>query len=133
MGTNYYLCEKPPCPHCGRPYERKHIGKSSAGWCFTLHVIPEEGINDLEDWQRIWAEPGAQITNEYGEAVSVDDMVKTVTARTWSSRDKMSGGWYQDNYAQLGPNGLARHAIGTVNGCIKHGAGTWDCIVGDFS
>jgi hypothetical protein len=24
-----------------------HIGKSSLGWCFSLHVIPERGINTL--------------------------------------------------------------------------------------
>jgi len=48
MGTNYYLVknERPPCPCCERTYvqERLHIGKSSGGWCFALHVIPEMGM-----------------------------------------------------------------------------------------
>jgi len=61
MGTNYYLYPASPCKACGRSYEAKHIGKSSAGWCFLLHVIPEEGINDLEDWKKLWYQPEAEI------------------------------------------------------------------------
>ena len=42
MGTNYYL-HRPrtnECEHCGRADEAPplHIGKSSSGWCFSLHV-----------------------------------------------------------------------------------------------
>lgn len=65
MGTNYYLEPKPPCQCCGRPFEQLHIGKSSAGWCFALHVIPERGIKDLDDWVRIWSQPEARIVDEY--------------------------------------------------------------------
>jgi len=50
MGMNYYVEEKPACECCGCKYEQIHIGKSSAGWCFSLHVIPEMGLNNLEDW-----------------------------------------------------------------------------------
>lgn len=71
MGTNYYLKPK-PCECCGRTDEGLHIGKSSAGWCFSLHVIPEEGINGLDDWKSRFDEPGVQIVNEYGEVVSKD-------------------------------------------------------------
>lgn len=38
MGTNYYLHSQDPCEHCGRSYPELHIGKSSAGWVFALHV-----------------------------------------------------------------------------------------------
>ena len=38
MGTNYYWQESEPCAACGRGYEQVHVGKSSAGWCFSLHV-----------------------------------------------------------------------------------------------
>ena len=37
MGTNYYL-ETDACDKCGRGDGPLHIGNSSAGWCFALHV-----------------------------------------------------------------------------------------------
>ena len=111
MGTNYYLHTRQPCECCGRPYERIHIGKSSGGWCFALRVMPEENINDLEDWKKLWWQQGAWIEDEYGAKVSVITMEKVITDR--------------------GPNGLFRHPIG--DGCLKHGEGTWDCIDWEFS
>ena len=39
MGTNYDAIE-PRCPHCNREGRRWHIGKSSGGWAFGVHVIP---------------------------------------------------------------------------------------------
>jgi len=81
MGCNFYLTAKPPCDHCGRAHERLHIGKSSAGWCFSLHVDPDNGINDLDDWVRLWSEPGATIVNEYGETIAPDAMLKIITER----------------------------------------------------
>jgi len=138
MGTNYYLHEKPPCEGCDRPYEQKHIGKSSVGWCFSLHVIPEEGVNDLDDWERLWSAPGAYIVDEYGKRVTVDEMRVAIMARTreenwekapwgYSSRDH----FHSVNHSERGPVGLLRHKVGPH--CLKHGAGTWDCIPGDFS
>lgn len=35
MGTNYYL-QINSCPHCGKPDEERHIGKSSMGWKFLF-------------------------------------------------------------------------------------------------
>jgi hypothetical protein len=37
----------------------------------------------------------------------------------------------ESNHAERGPNNLLRHQIG--EGCIGHGAGTWDLIEGGFS
>ena len=106
MGTNYYWHEKPPCSSCGRKYEPLHIGKSSAGWCFALHIIPEEDINDLPDWQKLWDTPGSLIFNEYGDILSPAAMTGVITIRKCS----------------------LRHSY-----CTKHGSGTWDCIEGEFS
>jgi len=133
MGTNYYLHEKAPCKTCGRPFEAKHIGKSSGGWCFALHVIPDEGINDLPDWEKLWKKKGAFIVDEYGDRVSKEMMKKIITEREWMGEvNQWSQQEYIINHATHGPNGLARHQL--ENGrCIKHGAGTWDCMLGEFS
>ena len=112
MGTNYFL-RRPDCPCCGQSRPDMHIGKSSAGWCFTLHVIPEDRINTLEDWQSLFAIEGAYIVDEYGRGVSVADMLRCITAR--SRRDQP----------------LQRHPIDGHH-CVGHGPGTYDYCPGDF-
>lgn len=131
MGTNFYLHEKPPCECCGRDYEPKHIGKSSSGWCFSLHVVPEDGINDLDDWITLWSKNWAYIVNEYGDNIDPETMVKNITERSRDDPPRWSSADYRMNYAEPGPKNLIRHTIG--NNCIKHGSGTWDCITGEFS
>ncbi len=141
MGTNYYLYQKPDCESCGRPHESLHIGKSSGGWCFSLHVIPEKGIHTLEDWQKLWEQPQAIIKNEYGEIVSPKQMLEWITGR--QGRAQWKGGWsfepyyssesefHERNNSERGPNGLLRHRLGRY--CVAHGEGTWDYITGEFS
>jgi len=133
MGTNYYV-EYDVCPHCGRGEDEKHIGKSSAGWCFSLHVYPDEGINTLEDWEAILKD--TVIKNEYGDRVPYEEMLAIIV-------DRHGGGKYpnpfynskeafnRENHAVDGPNNLSRHRI--ERHCIGHGEGTWDYIIGDFS
>ena len=96
MGTNFFLHEQKPkqCPTCGHTpnYEPLHIGKSSMGWCFSLHVIPEEGINTLEDWTMRWSKTGTIIKNEYGEQLTPFEMHDYITnrkgrANAWSASD----------------------------------------------
>jgi hypothetical protein len=110
-----------------------HIGKSSGGWCFSLHIIPELGINDLDDWIRVFIEPDRIIINEYRERIDLTEIMRIITARRWHRPE--GSGWtpedYKRNFAEPGPNGLARHALG--HGCVKQGEGTWDCITGYFS
>lgn len=134
MGTNYYL--RLPgtnaCKHCGRSdnAEDLHIGKSSHGWCFSLHVIPERGINDLDDWLPLFER--YLIRDEYGEAITPREMLNIITKRGNPRGAAVhSPEWYASNGAEPGPNGLARHRIGSH--CVKHGVGTWDCIPCDFS
>lgn len=135
MGTNYYLHSQvqPPCPCCQRPYEDEplHIGKSSAGWCFSLHVIPDMGLNTLEDWQRRWVDLDVMIRDECGDPIEPGRMTEIVCDRT-GSRSVNHPAWYAQNSAVPGPKGLARHAVDGVH-CIGHGAGTWDLIAGEFS
>lgn len=133
MGTNYYLHEE-ICTCC-KHYNERHIGKSSGGWCFSLHVYPEDGINDLEDWKRKFGE-ASEVWNEYGEKISIDMLLQIITERSWPQlRDVDADYWEQfhrDNHSENGPNNLLRHSI--MDGhCISHGSGTWDLIIGDFS
>lgn len=131
MGTNYYMKKSGACPCCKREHETLHIGKSSAGWCFALHVMPERGINDLEDWQKLWNEPGVTIETEYGEQVTAEEMTQVITQR---SRDKSVDETFRTNPGALpGPNNLLRRRVDPFGHCVKHGAGTWDCIEGEFS
>lgn len=136
MGTNYYHHKevKPACECCkrGPDVEVRHIGKSSAGWCFSLHVIPEDGITCLEDWEARWSEPGTWIEDEYGRQISAEQMREVIAQRSWKwTGGALEGKWLRDNHALPGPNGLVRHALGWH--CIGHGEGTWDYIVGEFS
>lgn len=126
MGTNYYH-EVVKCEHCGAT-ERTHVGKSSGGWCFSLHVYPERGINDILDWSRV-AETGL-IFDEYGVEIPWAALHEAITNRHWDSPEDYKG--YLDNHATPGPNGLARHRVDGEH-CIGHGSGTWDYIVGEFS
>ncbi len=136
MGTNYYLHKK-TCPCCKKPDEVLHIGKSSGGWCFSLHVIPEEGINDLDDWMPLFEDPGNVILNEYDEVIPAEIMRGEITERSWMEREGAPygyGSWaefHRQNDSEPGPNGLLRHKINRY--CTKHGAGTWDCLPGEYS
>jgi hypothetical protein len=130
MGTNYYWIAD-ACPHCHRG-SRIHIGKSSAGWCFGLHVgagDEDSAPTDLDGWRERWNRPGSAIVDEYGEVVTPEEMERRVTDRWWHRRGDFD---YASNSAVMGPNGLARHRI-DGRFCIGHGEGTWDLLVGEFS
>lgn len=131
MGTNFYFKLK-KCQHCERPAEEIHIGKSSAGWCFHLHVIPEKGINDLDDWKEWFNTKGSQIKDEYGRTITIEDMLSTITERSFPRSPQNSRTFdYEQNNAVEGPFGLVRSKVGGT--CIGHGSGTWDLITGEFS
>ncbi len=135
MGKNYY-CVEPPCPCCKRDGERLHIGKSSAGWVFALHIHPDRGLHSLEYWEQFWADK--QIEDEYGSAVNPERMRAVICDR---KRPEISGSafvpqrddlWFRENGAICGPNGLARSKVDGRH-CIAHGNGTYDFHIGDFS
>ena len=147
MGTNYYLKQEcnAPCEHCD--LQPLHIGKSSGGWVFSLHVYPtvEDGqkcIDDLDDWIELFTKNPTGIYDEYDRPVTVLEMMHIITDRHWSDDPdyfkkpmKDGGSWvefHQQNQSCAGPYGLLRHRVDGRH-CIKHGSGTWDLIVGDFS
>ena len=131
MGTNYYLYREPACKHCGHHgQEPLHIGKSSSGWCFSLHVLPEEGIASLEDWQRAWTAPAVSIEDEYGDAITPEQMLGIITHRSGRVAQHEPG-YLAQNHAVDVPEGLLRHQMDGSH-CIGHGDGTWDFITGTF-
>lgn len=114
MSTNYYLYEKPFCPTCERPFERLHIGKSSGGWCFALHIIPERNINTFADWCELWRKSGVRIEDEYGETITPEAMERIVADRLWHGAPPS-------------------HCYIDGTRCVAHGDGTYDLIIGEFS
>lgn len=139
MGTNYYWIDTPcpnPCTHCQQV--GVHIGKSSAGWCFSLHVDDE--CRTLADWDVRFRRFGSVIQDEYGRTITRDQMIDVITAR---GRDRALPDTPDDGYkswaefhrlndSQPGPNGLVRARVDGKH-CIGHGEGTWDYITGWFS
>lgn len=152
MGTNYYWHEKPECSCCNRPFDRVHIGKSSAGWVFSLHVYPEghcygssydgeseppQYVDNLDDWIELFNREGSWIEDEYGDKVTIDEMLDCIRNREWPHDRKFPTSRYNSfeeflrkNQAVEGPNNLLRHEIG--DHCVGHGEGTWDYLVGYF-
>lgn len=141
MGTNYYARIN-ECEWCGR-YKRLKLGKSSAGWCFTLRVYPEKGISTLDDLIEFLDDNMAKIYDEYERKIPLKKFLKVVTERSWpinkKNYDFSNDNFYKDlnhfleiNQAELGPNNLLRHKI-DGQFCIGHGEGTWDYCIGDFS
>lgn len=143
MGTNYYLKREPNvCPAChhdsGPP--ALHIGKSSGGWCFSLHVEPSDPDHphDLDEWRKLFKTPGSLIEDEYGEQLTSDKMLQIITERSRPVHEEKPYGYssweefHRRNRSVPGPNGLVRHSADGGH-CVGHGSGTWDLITGYFS
>lgn len=107
METNYYF-QPNGCEHCGHNPDLIHIGKSSYGWNFLLHVDPVIGLNNLDDWKKRW-ESGS-IVDEYGGIFTPDQMLESIMGRprNWQSSVELSD----------------RHS---------YGGETWDHCLGEFS
>lgn len=133
MGTNYYWAEAPcanPCEHCKQ--ESIHIGKSSAGWCFALHV-GDDAPDSLAGWLERFAKPGSAIRDEYGRTVTPEEMFAVITIRNARTAPPLTAEWLQENDAEVGPGGLARCRVGSRSSCVGHGEGTFDLCAGAFS
>jgi|688.fasta_scaffold329841_2 hypothetical protein len=138
MGTNYYSVKKGVEKLDSDSFwslkgeeDLLHIGKSSAGWCFSLHIIPEFNIHDLPGWVPYLFDQDRLIINEYREVLTYEEMIAIITARGREKPCTWTQEMYDRNHAEPGPGNLARHALG--HGCVRQGAGTWDCIEGEFS
>lgn len=151
MSTNYYLVynEKVDdiCPCCGHTTTKQkelHLGKSSSGWTFALHVYPEQGIHTWADimYECVYAiKAGGWIKDEYGTEVEYEMFTGIVENRGSDKtlEEKIAfmniPGWCSPmayrSIAVPGPNNLLRYKIDQH--CIGHGEGTYDYCIGEFS
>lgn len=131
MGTNYYLT-------IGG--NKLHLGKSSGGWVFALHVYPELGINNFEDMLTVIRTIDSlsvyrPLSNEYDEPCSIDRFICTVTEREgkYIPRSELKAeNFYEQNHAEQGPKNLIRSKVDGRH-CIGHGPGTYSYHIGEFS
>jgi hypothetical protein len=126
MGTNYYFYET-------NTDEGLHIGKSSAGWTFSLRLHHELGITSLHEWRYRWF-PHGIIRNEYDEVLTPKEMLHIIMDRSLHAETDrpVDLEFLRKNQAVRGPHGLLRHRVDN-NFCIGHGPGTWDYMARDFS
>ena len=123
MGTNYYAHEE-ICPHC-HSVKETHIGKSSGGWAFSLHVTDD--LPDWPSWQAYLQGPGIKIQNEYGEDVPFEELEMIITQRLPWHLD-LGTRQEEDGHSKYDPDiGLFRHPGGVVPG------ETYDLVEGEFS
>jgi hypothetical protein len=128
MGSNYYF-RMPSCPVCGQS-EGRHIGKSSVGWHFAVHVYPDDGICTLEDWKALWTR-GGEIHDDCGRIITAEEMLGEITCR---SRERPPEGDPSEyGPAEVGHNNLLRHRRDTDANLYAHGEGTYDYFTGNFS
>jgi len=129
MGTNYYAQED-SCESCNRcdEYKRYHIGKSSGGWRFSLHVkgdipdynthdyeLPEGSFSCLDDWKHYLAEDNVRIFDEYRGELTLEELLKVITERSWRGNQ----------------SDLRAHVVDN-KWCVGTEGGTWDLMTGHF-
>jgi len=143
MGTNFYLKQpEVACPTCGHhePVDSLHIGKSSAGWVFSLRIYPDLGISSLEDWKARFGQ--GQICDEYGSQISVEKMLETITERSWPRDPSKAPYGYVSwpemcrlNRAEITPQGLLRsiREEGPHGPVEPEGGGTYQMFNYNFS
>ena len=146
MSTNYYVMEETVCEKCGHKQltgkTAHHIGKSSFGWCFALHVFTEDDVTLLtwKDWLEYLQD--RTIQDDQGDVVPLDEFIQVVTERQMGGKDWGKGdvpptydSWqdfFDKNQAVVGPNNLLRRSLDNLH-CVGYGEGPWDLVTGDFS
>ena len=131
MGTNYYF-NFHECKECGHSQDKIHIGKSSAGWYFQLHVTEE--LTSLEDWIALFYSGKGRIYDEIGGRVDAIDMIDYICNRglkTQKTREELEKMAFTEG-CLVGSNNLFRMRV-TPGRCVGHGIGTWDLVQGEFS
>ena len=89
MGMNHYIKtgkkKLEHCYACGFDHEVDeliHVGKSSIGRYYTLHLDKERGLYDLETWKKFIEKSlaeGAKIVDETGDELTYEDLLHSIT------------------------------------------------------
>ena len=76
MGTNFYMkVAIDSLNNC----ELHHIGKRSAGWCFSLHAIPSHNLMDLGSWTAfLMSDDVVRIFDEYENDYTWAEMTQII-------------------------------------------------------
>ena len=64
-------------------YHVLHIGKSSFGWHFSLCIYPTIGINNLDDWNKVWSSSGCKIYTESDEEIPEEELMSYIVNRQY--------------------------------------------------
>lgn len=128
-----------------------HIGKSSAGWYFSLCIYPGD-INGIDDWKKLFNDPDNKIVDEYGENIDPKEMIRIITKRKWGegrfteenmkkaldAHNEMFSGTekirsYDEflaiNHAEKGINGLWKHKLDKFHSRAEDKNATYDYII----
>jgi len=137
MGTNYYLVDRTDeCKCCGHGVAKHHIGKSSGGWCFSMHVgyrvihpltRIETEIKDFESLKPFLSL--LEIRDEYGEVISEKEILSIIQDR-WTDKSPPRHSICEG--AEVTSDNLLRMKI-DGRYCVGHGEGTWTYHAGEFS
>lgn len=126
MGTNFYWYEN-------KDSEPKHIGKSSAGWYFSLRIYPDENILNLLDWATLWKIQSSRIEDEYGRRVPPADIYDNILNRHRHDPPDWDEKMFKENNAELGSNNLVRSLLS--DRCAGHAPNgePYSFFIGEFS
>jgi len=112
-------------------YQRIHIGKSSAGWRFSLCTYPTENprfkgevwneqyldkpIESLEDWLDLFYDPNNYIEDENGDKISKEEMIDTIAHR--KPHGELLEGWHR---LYVGTSFESKEEYFFIRGLIVH-------------
>ena len=100
MGNNYEIRIK-PCKHCGLSKETIHVGKSSMGWRFSLHV-QEEYYKDWDSFKNFLAQTNIEIVDENNKKWKKKDFIELIEEKKDGSTHLQYSTQYQ-KVVQDGP------------------------------
>lgn len=115
------------------PYVQQiHVGKSSGGWAFNLHVLPDLGITDLEDWAELLKY--GVLKDEYGARKDPENFIESIKQRCWHRAPSLFGGWSIEPVQQA-VNNLVMPCTGDRYGFVYAAdpTKTYFCSLGEYS
>lgn len=111
-------------------YHVLHIGKSSCGWHFSLCIYPAIGINNLDDWKKVWSSGDCKIYAEYGEEISQEELLSYIVDRQGLG-EKDEAKILKQNNDMVEKEGIGRRfdtyeQYLSYNGAVRGKNGLWE-------